>query len=320
MHRTWPEPYGRRPASAVGLWAGAGDNPRPASFNHEHRHSVPVQHLSFEFFPPRSPEAAARLRTTSDTLAGLAPEYFSVTFGAGGSTRDQTLETVLGLRGATGVNSVPHLSCIGFSRDDLRAILARYREAGIDRLVVLRGDLPSGTTAFGELRYAGELVALVRDEYGSHFHISVAAYPEVHPQAPGARADLENFKRKVEAGADCAITQYFYNPDAYLRFIESARALGIEVPIYPGIMPITNFANLRRFSQMCGAEIPRWIAERLRDFGDDTAAIRAFGVDVTSRLCERLLAEGAPGLHFYTMNQHQACTAVCDNLGLGAPD
>ncbi len=275
-------------------------------------------HLSFEFFPPRSPEAVARLVTTRSKLAALGPEFFSVTFGAGGSTRSQTLETVLELREATGVESAPHISCIGFPLAEIRAVLERYREAGIRRLVALRGDMPSGTTGFGELRYANELVAFIRAEFGDTFRIEVAAYPEVHPQAPGAGADLDNFRRKVEAGADGAITQYFYNADAYFRFVEAAEAAGVRVPIVPGVMPVTNYSNLKRFSDMCGAEIPRWILKRLQDFGDDRASIQAFGIDITTRLCERLVSEGAPGLHFYTMNQFEAAVAVCANLDLAA--
>jgi methylenetetrahydrofolate reductase (NADPH) len=275
-------------------------------------------HLSFEFFPPRAAESVARLAVTRDRLAALGPEFFSVTFGAGGSTRDLTLETVLELRAATAVDSAPHLSCIGFATAAIADILAQFRAAGIRRLVTLRGDMPSGSTGFGELRYANELVEFIRRETGDHFHVSVAAYPEVHPQAPGAAADLANFKRKVEAGADDAITQYFYNADAYFRFVDLARASGIAIDIIPGIMPITSFSGLKRFSDMCGAEIPRWMLKRLQDFGDDRASIQAFGVDVTTRLCEQLLAGGAPGLHFYTMNQHEAPRAICANLGLGA--
>ena len=272
--------------------------------------------LSFEFFPPRTPEGAARLATTRRKLAALHPEFFSVTFGAGGSTRDLTLETVLELREDTQVDSAPHLSCIGFGLDDIRTVLAHYRDAGIQRLVALRGDMPSGTGGFGELRHANELVEFIREETGRHFHIEVAAYPEIHPQASGASADLDNFQRKVAAGADGAITQYFYNCDAYFRFIEETHKRGVQIPIVPGIMPITNFSNLRRFSEMCGAELPRWMVKNLQDFGDDHRAIAAFGVEVVTRLCERLLAGGAPGLHFYTMNQHEAATAICANLAI----
>ncbi len=272
--------------------------------------------LSFEFFPPRTPEGVARLATTRRKLAELSPEFFSVTFGAGGSTRDLTLETVLELRHETQVDSAPHLSCIGFGLNDIRAVLAHYRDAGITRLVALRGDMPSGTSGFGELRHANELVEFIRAETGRHFHIDVAAYPEIHPQANGASADLDNFQRKVAAGADGAITQYFYNADAYFRFVEEAHKRGIQIPVVPGIMPITNFSNLRRFSAMCGAELPRWMVKSLQDFGDDHAAIAAFGIEVVTRLCERLLAGGAPGLHFYTMNQHEAVSAICANLAI----
>lgn len=272
--------------------------------------------LSFEFFPPRTPEGVARLAITRRRLAELGPEFFSVTFGAGGSTRDLTLETVLELRADTQVESAPHLSCIGFALEDIRTVLERYRAAGITRLVALRGDMPSGTSGFGELRHANELVEFIRRETGAHFHIEVAAYPEIHPQAAGASADLDNFQRKIEAGANGAITQYFYNADAYFRFVEAARQRAIEIPIVPGIMPITNFSNLRRFSEMCGAELPRWMVKRLQDLGDDHAAIAAFGIEVVTDLCARLLAGGAPGLHFYTMNQHEAVSAICAQLAI----
>ncbi len=280
--------------------------------------SMAALSFSCEFFPPRSPEARAKLGTTSQRLAALGPDFFSVTFGAGGSTRDATLETVLDLRSATGIEAAPHLSCIGTPLAELRAIVQRYVDAGIKRVVLLRGDMPSGMTGFGELRFANELVEFVRRESGAAFHIEVAAYPEFHPQAPSAVADLNNFKRKMEAGANSAITQYFYNPDAYFRFVESCRAIGIEAPIVPGIMPITNVTQLARFSEMCGAEIPRWIMKRLRDFGDDRLAIRNFGIDVTSELCARLVQQGVPALHFYSMNQFEAIEAICRNLGLGS--
>lgn len=272
--------------------------------------------LSFEFFPPRTPEGVARLATTRRKLAELAPEFFSVTFGAGGTTRDLTLETVLELRADTGIDTAPHLSCIGFGLSDIRAVLQRYREAGIGRLVALRGDMPSGTSGFGELRHANELVEFIRQESGQHFRIEVAAYPEIHPQASSASADIDNFQRKVAAGANGAITQYFYNSDAYFRFMDEVRKRGVDVPVVPGIMPITNFSNLRRFSEMCGAELPRWMVKHLQEFGDDHGAIAAFGVEVVTRLCERLLAGGAPGLHFYTMNQHEAATAICNHLAI----
>lgn len=278
-----------------------------------------AQSFSCEFFPPRSPEAHAKLATACERLAALAPKFFSVTFGAGGSTRDLTLDTVLRIRAATNIETAPHLSCIGTPLAELREVLQHYRAAGVRRLVVLRGDMPSGTSGFGELRFASELVEFVRRETGSAFHIEVAAYPEFHPQAPSATADLQNFKRKVEAGADSAITQYFYNPDAYFRFVDSCRALGLQIPIVPGIMPILNVTQLARFSEMCGAEIPRWIMKRLHDFGDDRGAIRSFGIEVTTALCARLLENGAPGLHFYTMNQYEATETVCRHLGLHDP-
>jgi methylenetetrahydrofolate reductase (NADPH) len=275
-----------------------------------------VHHLSFEFFPPRSAEGVAKLATTRAKLAAFAPEFFSVTFGAGGSTRTLTLETVQAVRADTGIATAPHLSCIGFPLAEIREVLQRYRAAGVARLVALRGDMPSGTTGYGELRHANELVEFIRRETGDHFHIEVAAYPEVHPQAAGASADFAHFVRKVAAGANGVITQYFYNPDAYFRFVERARAHGVAIPIVPGIMPITNFSNLRRFSEMCGAEIPRWMVKELQDFGDDRAAITTFGIDVTTRLCARLIEGGAPGLHFYTMNQFEASSAIVRQLGL----
>ena len=272
--------------------------------------------LSFEFFPPRTPEAVGKLQTTRDRLAKLKPAYFSVTFGAGGSTRDLTFETVQEIRAVTGITGVPHLSCIGTPLSIIRDTLNRYREAGIRQVVALRGDLPSGLMGYGELRYANELVEFIRRETGDHFNVEVACYPEFHPQAPGPREDLLNFKRKVEAGANGAITQYFYTPDAYFRFVDDCARLGIHIPIYPGVMPIINCTQLIRFSEGCGAEIPRWILRRLREFGDDRVAIRNFGVEVTTELCRKLLAGGAPGLHFYTMNQHEAAEAIWKNLGL----
>lgn len=273
--------------------------------------------LSVEFFPPRTPEARARFEHTRDRLAALKPGFFSVTFGAGGSTQDATLDTVVSIIETTGIEAAPHLSCVGMTLEKIRDVLRTYRGHGISRLVALRGDMPSGTTGVGELRYANELVDFIRRESGDVFHIEVAAYPEFHPQATSARGDLDNFKRKVEAGANSAITQYFYNADAYYRFIDSVRALGVTIPIVPGIMPITNFTQLMRFSEMCGAEIPRWIVHRLRDFGDDRESIRAFGIDVTSELCRGLLEHDAPGLHFYSMNQSGALEAIWANLGFG---
>ena len=274
--------------------------------------------FSFEFFPPRTPEAVGKLKTTRTHLSELGPDYFSVTFGAGGSTRDLTFETVVDIKKATGIDAAPHISCIGVPLDQIHDVLQSYADGGIKRIVALRGDLPSGTVGYAELRYANELIEFIRSGYGDAFRIEVAAYPEFHPQASTADEDLVNFKRKVDAGADGALTQYFYNPDAYFRFIDSCERRGIDIPIVPGIMPITNFTQLMRFSDMCGAEIPRWIVKRLRDFGDDRISIRAFGIDVTTELCERLLEQGAPGLHFYTMNQFEASTAIWKNLGIGS--
>ena len=274
--------------------------------------------FSFEFFPPRSAEAAEKLATTSARLARLQPDYFSVTFGAGGSTRERTLESALSLRERTGIPVAPHVSCIGYPLTEIRSLLAKYLELGFDHVVALRGDMPSGTVGFGELRYANELVAFIRQETGEQFEIEVAAYPEVHPQAGSVQRDLDNFARKVAAGADAAITQYFYNPDAYFRFVDACERRGIDIPITPGIMPIVSCTQLARFSEACGAEIPRWILYRLREFGDDRVAIREFGIDVTSELCRRLLDQGAPGLHFYTMNQAEAAEAVWQALDLGS--
>ena len=278
------------------------------------------QEFSFEFFPPKTAEGEARLREAWEALLPLRPAFFSVTYGAGGSTRERTYETVLALRQATGVEVAPHLSCIGSTRAAIRELLERYRATGVRRIVALRGDLPSGMVEPGELRYANELVAFIRETTGRHFHIEVAAYPEFHPQAPGARADLEHFRRKVEAGADSAITQYFYNADAYFRFVADCEAMGLEIPIVPGIMPITNYAQLARFSDACGAEIPRWIRKRLEDYGDDLASLRAFGADVVAELCARLLEAGAPGLHFYTLNRAEPVLAIWERLGLPRAD
>ncbi len=271
--------------------------------------------LSFEFFPPQTPEGMDKLRAAWRQLAQLKPAFFSCTFGAGGSTRDRTLETVLDIQ-AEGLPAAPHLSCIGSTRDNVRAVLARYQAAGIRRIVALRGDLPSGMADPGAFRYANELVEFIRVETGDWFHVEVAAYPEYHPQARSPREDLLNFKRKVDAGADSAITQYFFNADAYAHFVEAAQALGIAVPIVPGIMPIANFSKLARFSDACGAEIPRWMRKKFESFGDDSASVRAFGLDVVTELCERLLASGAPGLHFYTLNQAGLTTTICQRLGL----
>lgn len=271
---------------------------------------------SFEFFPPKSDEGADKLRAVRSELATLRPRFFSVTFGAGGSTRDRTFDTVVEMQRDSGINAAPHLSCIGSTKESIRDILAAYREAGIRQIVALRGDMPSGMREAGEFRYANELVAFIRAETGDHFHIEVAAYPEFHPQAKSADADLANFKRKVEAGANSALTQYFYNPYAYFRFVDSCEKLGVDLPIVPGIMPITNHTQLARFSDACGAEIPRWIRKRLEGFGDDKASIRAFGEDVVTEMCRILLDQGAPGLHFYTMNTAGPTVALWKNLGL----
>ena len=259
--------------------------------------------FSIEFFPPKTPEGMDKLRAARTQLAQtIKPEFFSVTFGAGGSTRDRTLETVLEIQ-HEGHEAAPHLSCVGSTRAEIRAILDTYRQRGIRRIVALRGDLPSGMAEPGELRYASELVAFIRQETGDAFHLEVAAYPEIHPQARSAQDDLQHFAHKVKAGANSAITQYFFNADAYFRFVDEARALGVDVPIVPGIMPIGNFSQLARFSDACGADIPRWIRKRMEGYGDDAASIRAFGLDAVTAMCERLLAGGAPGLHFYTLNQ-----------------
>ncbi len=271
--------------------------------------------FSFEFFPPKAPEGAARLRRVRDQLGALKPRYFSVTFGAGGSTQQGTTQTVVEIQQA-GFEAAPHLSCVGSTQENIRSILHDYREHGIRHIVALRGDMPSGTRAPGELMYANELVALIREETGDHFHIEVAAYPEFHPQAGSARADLLNFKRKVDAGADSAITQYFYNADAYFRFVDDCEKLGLDLPIVPGIMPITNYTQLARFSDACGAEIPRWIRKRLESLGNDSEAIAAFGKDVVTSLCQQLLDAGAPGLHFYTMNRAGPTLSLWKNLNL----
>jgi len=274
--------------------------------------------FSFEFFPARTPEAVVKLETTVDRLAKLNPDYFSVTFGSGGSTREPTFETVKNISKKTSIEAAPHISCIGVTTDEILEVLENYRSIGIKKLVTLRGDLPSGSAGgYGQLRYANELVEFIRKETGDHFHIEVAAYPEFHPQAANASEDLKNFKRKVDAGADGAVTQYFYNPDAYFRFVDSCEKLGIDIPIVAGVMPIINCSQLVRFSEACGAEIPRWILKRLQEFGDDRPAIREFGIDVTTELCDHLLSGGAPGIHFYTMNQSAASEAIWNNLNLG---
>ncbi|MCA3212257.1 MAG: methylenetetrahydrofolate reductase [NAD(P)H] [Burkholderiales bacterium] len=272
--------------------------------------------FSFEFFPPKTPEGADKLRAVRAKLAAVQPAFFSVTFGAGGSTREGTWNTVTEVA-AAGLAVAPHISCIGTTRASVRELLLAYRSRGIRRLVALRGDLPSGAAGgAGDFRYANELVEFIRAETGDWFHVEVAAYPEYHPQSRSPADDLANFARKVKAGADSAITQYFYNSDAYFRFVEDAQALGVEVPIVPGIMPITNYTQLARFSDACGAEIPRWIRLKLQSYGDDRDAIRAFGLDVVTDLCEQLLAVDAPGLHFYTMNQAEPTLELWARLGL----
>ena len=275
------------------------------------------QNFSIEFFPPKTAEGADKLRAIRARLAELKPAYFSVTFGAGGSTQQGTFDTVREIR-AEGHEAAPHLSCLGSTREGVRAMLASYKAQDIRRLVALRGDLPSGygagDSSVGQFRYANELVEFIRAETGDWFHIEVAAYPEMHPQAKSPQDDLQNFARKVKAGANAAITQYFYNADAYFRFLDDARRAGVDVPIVAGIMPITNTTQLLRFSDMCGAEIPRWVRLKLASFGDDAQSIRAFGLDVVSALCERLLAGGAPGLHFYSLNQATATTAIWQRL------
>ena len=271
--------------------------------------------VSVEFFPPQTPEGVIKLRDTWATLAKLNPAFFSVTFGAGGSTQDRTFDTVAEIR-AAGLHAAPHLSCVGSTKPRIREILQRYQGAGIRRLVALRGDLPSGMADPGELRYANELVEFIRQETGCHFHIEVAAYPECHPQARSPREDLLNFKRKADAGANSAITQFFFNVEAYEHFVNEARALGVNIPIIAGIMPIASFSKLARFADTCGAEIPRWMRKRFESFGDDAASIRAFGLDVVTELCQRLINCGAPGLHFYTLNQAGLTTEVIKRLGL----
>jgi methylenetetrahydrofolate reductase (NADPH) len=271
--------------------------------------------FSFEFFPPQTPEGVEKLAATRKQLATLKPEFFSVTFGAGGSTQDRTLETIRKIK-AEGYNAAPHLSCVGSTRENIRTMLNTYRDMGIKRIVALRGDLPSGMASIGEFQYANELVSFIRAETGNHFHIEVAAYPEFHPQARSAQDDMINFKRKIDAGADSAITQYFFNVESYFRFVEACRRLGVTVPIVPGIMPIVRFAQLARFSDACGAEIPRWLRKTLEGFGDDNDSVQAFGLDVVTRLCEKLLAGGAPGLHFYTLNHAGPSLEIWKRLGL----
>lgn len=271
--------------------------------------------FSFELFPPQTPQGIEKLRLTRKQLAQCNPKFFSVTFGAGGSTRDKTLETALEIQ-SEGHVVAPHLSCIGSTQQNIRAILEKYHQAGIRHIVALRGDLPSGMAQAGEFRYASELVAFIRQEFGASFHVEVAAYPEYHPQARSAQTDFENFKRKIESGANSAITQYFYNADAYFHFVDLCESAGLNIPVVPGIMPINKFSQLVRFSDTCGAEIPRWIRKKLEGYSDDSASIQAFGLDIVTDLCERLLQAGAPGLHFYTLNSADLTSTIWRRLNL----
>lgn len=276
---------------------------------------MPKVPLSFEFFPPKTDEQRAQLDRTADKLKAFSPEYVSCTFGAGGSTLAYTSETVRHLKQEHGFDAAPHLSCVGGTREEIRELLKLYRALGCTRIVALRGDLPSGMGNPGELRYASDLIGFIRAEHGDHFRIEVGCYPETHPQAEDALADLKHFKAKIDAGANAAITQYFYNADAYFHFVDAVRRLGVTVPIVPGIMPISNFSQLRRFSEQCGAEIPRWIGKRMQAFGDDADSVREFGADIVARLCEQLIAGGAPALHFYTLNLARPTQAVLARLG-----
>lgn len=270
--------------------------------------------ISFEFFPPKTDEQKATLEASLPKLKSLKPDYVSCTFGAGGSTLNYTPETIRRLRQVHGLDAAPHLSCMGGTRKEIAALLDDYRAMGCKRIVALRGDLPSGMASYGDFRYASDLVDFIRREHDGFFHIEVACYPEVHPQSDDAHADLRHFKAKVDAGADGAITQYFYNPDGYFRFVDAVRKLGVDVPIVPGIMPIANFSQLRRFSEMCGAEIPRWLGKRLHALGDDADAIREFAADVVADLCDRLVEGGAPGLHFYTLNRAKPTLAIIERM------
>ena len=272
---------------------------------------VPV---SFEFFPPNTPVGDEKLKDVVRQLGALKPEFFSVTYGAGGSTRDKTLRTVQAIA-AAGHEAAPHLSCVGSTKEGLRDILATYRAQGIRRLVALRGDLPSGTAVAGEFRFAADLVHFVRQTQGDDWHIEVAAYPEYHPEQRYARRDLQHFAAKVAAGASSAITQFFFNPDAYFHFVDEARALGVQVPIVAGVMPIHNYAKIAQFAARDGIEIPRWVALKMEGYMDDAASVRAFGLDVVTSLCERLVAGGAPGIHFYTLNQSGLSLEICRRLG-----
>ncbi|HHL18248.1 MAG TPA: methylenetetrahydrofolate reductase [NAD(P)H] [Thiothrix sp.] len=274
--------------------------------------------FSFEFFPPKTDKGIEKLKTVSQELAELNPEFFSVTYGAGGSTQNCTLDTVIDMQKNSGIETAPHLSCIGSSETQIRDILTTYKNSGVKRIVALRGDLPSGMQDIGEFHYANELVAFIRQETGDHFHIEVAAYPEMHPQATNFDTDLQHFVGKIKAGANSAITQYFYNNDAYFRFVDNCAALGIDAPIIPGIMPITNFTQLARFSDATGAEIPRWLRKRLEGYGDDLESIQKLGQDVVTELCTKLIEQGAPGLHFYSMNRTDPSRTICQALDLSS--
>lgn len=271
--------------------------------------------LSFEFFPPKTEEQRGQLDRTAQKLKRYAPQYVSCTFGAGGSTLSYTSDTVRHLKQAHGFEAAPHLSCVGGSREEIGELLEQYKAIGCRRIVALRGDLPSGMARMGDLRYGADLVRFIRETHGHHFHIEVGAYPETHPQADDALTDLQHFKAKMDAGADAAITQYFYNADAYFRFVDDVRRLGVDAPIVPGIMPISNFSQLKRFSDACGAEIPRWVTKRMQAFGDDAEAIREFAADLVAGMCERLAAGGAPSLHFYTLNLAKPTQSVLTRLG-----
>ena len=281
-----------------------------------HKTTIPI---SFEFFPPNTPVGDEKLKTVVQELGAMSPEFFSVTYGAGGSTREKTLHTVTAIAKA-GFEAAPHLSCVGSTRDSLKDILATYRAQDIRRIVALRGDLPSGTATSGEFRYAAELVRFIRETQGSDWRIEVAAYPEYHPQERYARRDLQHYVDKVKAGADASITQFFFNPDAYFHFVEESRKLGADVPVVPGIMPFHNYAKIAQFAARDGIDIPRWVGLKMEGFMDDTASIRAFGLDVITALCERLIAGGAPGIHFYTMNQSALTLELCRRLGLAPKD
>lgn len=284
----------------------------PSSVSHLPSPGIPI---SFEFYPPKNDEQRSQLNRTVGKLKAYSPEFVSVTFGAGGSTLSYTSETVRTLRQTHGLNGVPHLSCMGGTREEIRQLLLEYKALGCDRIVALRGDMPSGMAGMGDLHFASDLVQFIREEHGTYFRIEVGCYPETHPQADNALIDLKHFKTKIDAGANSAISQYFYNADAYFRFVDDIRRLGMDIPVIPGIMPISNFTQLRRFSDACGAEIPRWIGKRMAAFGDDSDSIREFAADFVAAMCQRLLAGGAPELHFYTLNLAKPTEAVLARLG-----